>query len=236
MPNRIIREGFLDAEALTQAGELAEVLFTRLILVADDFGRFDGRLTVICRRCWPNGGPSEESVRERLKALTVHGLIVMYEVDGKPYLFVPNFKQRTRSVKSKYPQPPVESLLITDAQQPNAPKSPIEENPSINNELSHDGQMPANGQANDLHPRTYFAFRSSNSYSNGAQGNSTSTPKASAHSTAKAKAAIAESLKAKETAVPPPAEIIALLARRKLQDATPQAPETDGLDEDPIPF
>lgn len=107
MPSRYVREGLLDSEKIRQAGEPAEVLFMRLLLVVDDFARFDGRVTVICRRCWPIGGPLEADVLERLTTLAQFGLVVCYEVDGKPYLYVPNFNQRTRASKSKYPPPPV---------------------------------------------------------------------------------------------------------------------------------
>ena len=218
MPNRIIREGFLDAEAIARAGEPAEVLFTRLLLVADDFGRFDGRLTVICRRCWPNGGPPEDDVRERLKALAMNGLVVMYEADGKPYLFVPNFKQRSRATKSKYPPPPVGNLLGSDANLSTGEKSPLEQNPNLLNELQNDGQMPDNGQTNGIHPRTYSY---SNSYSDSNKGarisasTSTANPKAAAHSTEKALQAIQESLQAKQTASPMPEHLRAIMKRQK---------------------
>ena len=210
MPNRIIREGLLDSEAIARAGEPAEVLFTRLLLVADDFGRFDGRLTVICRRCWPNGGPQEESVRERLKALAMHGLVVMYEADGKPYLFVPNFKQRSRATKSKYPPPPVGNLLGSEANLSTGEKTPLEQNPNLLNELQNDGQMSANGQTGGIHPRTYSYSVSDSNSLKGARisaGTSTATPKAAAHSVEKARQAIAESRQASEVATPMPKSI-----------------------------
>lgn len=107
MPTRMIREGLLDSEPMARAGELAEILFTRLMLVADDYGRFDGRVSVICRRCWPIGGPTEREVLERLTALTENGLVVAYEVNGKPFIYIPKFNQRLRTKNpSKYPDPP----------------------------------------------------------------------------------------------------------------------------------
>lgn len=107
MPSRMIREGLLDSEKIRRAGELAEVLFMRLMLVADDYGRFDGRVSVICRRCWPVSGPTDEDVLARLVALTEEGLVTTYEVDGKPFICIPNFKQRLRVKNpSKYPDPP----------------------------------------------------------------------------------------------------------------------------------
>lgn len=107
MPSRMIREGLLDSDPLAQAGELAEVLFTRLMLVADDYGRFDGRVTVICRRCWPLGGPNEQDVAARLASLARVGLVTVYQAEGKPFICIPKFNQRLRlKTKSKYPDPP----------------------------------------------------------------------------------------------------------------------------------
>lgn len=115
MPSRVIREGLIDSEHILAAGEAAEVLFLRLMLVADDYGRFDGRLPVICRRCWPIGGMTDEEVEKRLTALVANGLIERYEVDGKPFIQIPNFGQRTRAMKSKFP-PPNGSLDENDGQ------------------------------------------------------------------------------------------------------------------------
>lgn len=109
MPSRYIRADYLDSEIVGMASEAGEVTFLRLMLVADDFGRFDGRLTVICRKCWPLGldkDPKADEIEKRLQHLEHTGLIVRYEVDGKPFIFIPKFKQRTRANKSKYPDPP----------------------------------------------------------------------------------------------------------------------------------
>lgn len=129
MPNRILREALLDSDPVAAAGELAEVLFCRLLLVADDLGRFDGRVTVISRRCWPLGGPGEEAVAERLGSLVRNGVIVRYEVEGKPFIVIPKFKQRTRQTTSKFPAPPPECM-------------------------PDDSQPSDVWQTGDLHPRT----------------------------------------------------------------------------------
>jgi hypothetical protein len=115
MPSRYLREGFLDSEQVEQVDEPAAMLYVRLILVSDDYARFDGRLAMIERACWPNGKnvPDKEELERRLQALadakdptTGQGLIVRYEAAGKPFLMIPKFGQRTRAVKSKYPDPP----------------------------------------------------------------------------------------------------------------------------------
>lgn len=213
MPNRILREGLLDAPAIAQAGEAAEVLFIRLILVADDYGRFDGRVTVICRRCWPAGGPGEADVLERLKTLAACELVVMYQVDGKPYLFIPNFRQRSRAMKSKFPPPPVDNSVdnsqVGAGKLSTGQKTPIEENPQLNNTLDDGTQLTVKCQTGAGHPRTYS---DSDSYSiTRAQSSGTASP--SAHSTANAQQVIAEGKAAEANRVPPPPELAELIAR-----------------------
>lgn len=113
MPCRYIRSDYLDSDTVAKANDAGEVMWLRLMLVADDFGRTDGRLPVISRKCWPLGldkDPDHEEIERRLQQLEEVGLIVRYEVDGKPYIYLPKFGQRTRAQKSKYPAPPPPAL------------------------------------------------------------------------------------------------------------------------------
>lgn len=105
MPHRILREGLLDSDAIGAVSSGAEMLFVRLLLLVDDFGRYDGRVSVVCRRAFVNRRAVDEHMTaEWLTELHDAELIVLYEVDGKPYLEVLNFRQRTRAHGSKYPQ------------------------------------------------------------------------------------------------------------------------------------
>lgn len=185
MPNRILREGLLDSERLRLAGEAAEVLFVRLTLVADDFGRFDGRVTVICRRCWPLGGPDDKDVLERLVKLTEQRLVIAYEVDGKPFIFIPNFKQRTRSSKSKFPDPPP-GLQSNDG--PTADKPP-----------STDSPMSAVGARSSS-----FVVRNSDSVGGHTSDNRPSTPRGAAQSLERAEQNKRDLAAAAEKAAPMP--------------------------------
>lgn len=146
MPSRMVREGLLDSDPLRAAGELAEVLFTRLMLVADDYGRFDGRVTVICRRCWPLGGPSEEDVDLRLAALVREGLVTLYRVDGKPFISIPKFNQRLRMKNpSKFPDPPVSapsSCHETDECQADVGRMRVEVEAKAKSEVKEEVQTP----------------------------------------------------------------------------------------------
>lgn len=116
MPSRYIREGWLDSARIAKAsgagGPGAEVLMLRLMLVADDWGRLDGRPVVILRKCWPSedefdgAAPSKTQLAAWLKALADADLISLYEIDGKPFVQIERFGQRTRAKQSKFPAPP----------------------------------------------------------------------------------------------------------------------------------
>lgn len=106
MPNRILRDAALDSDRLAAVSEPAEVLFYRLIMLADDFGRFDGRMSVIRSRAFAlRQSVPEEEVSARMQELCKVGLIHSYSVSGKPYISIPRFGQRQRAEKSKFPGP-----------------------------------------------------------------------------------------------------------------------------------
>lgn len=114
MPNRIIRDGITTSEPLSFVSYEAECLFYRLLVVADDFGAFDGRAVIIRSRCMPLRDASVADVEAWLRELAEHALIVQYESGGRPYIAIPKFKQRTRAGSSKYPLP--ESWHAVDGQ------------------------------------------------------------------------------------------------------------------------
>ena len=104
MPNRILREGILDSDRLASVSLGAEVQFYRLLVAADDFGRYDGRVSVIRSRCWPlRDEVTVAQVEAWIEELALAHLIVLYEVGGKPFIELPNFNQRSRLKRSKYP-------------------------------------------------------------------------------------------------------------------------------------
>lgn len=105
MPSRIIREGITTSEPLAFVSFEAETLFYRLLVTADDFGLFDGRPVIVRARCMPLRDVTAGQVKEWLRELSEHSLILAYEVGGTPFLLIPKFKQRTRNAAPKYPLP-----------------------------------------------------------------------------------------------------------------------------------
>lgn len=107
MPNRILKESICRSEDVDALSLFEEVLFYRLIVSCDDFGRFDGRPKIIKGTCFPLKNYTDKDIEKALKKLSAVGLIVMYEVDGKPYLYLKKWSdhQRVRNQQGKYPAP-----------------------------------------------------------------------------------------------------------------------------------
>jgi hypothetical protein len=105
MPNRVIREGFLDDENVNSVKEETQLFYVRLFLKADDYGRFDARPEYIKSQCYPVTDKRLSDVSHMLGELQQAKLIYCYEVLGKKYLLILKFRQRLRKMKSKYPEP-----------------------------------------------------------------------------------------------------------------------------------
>jgi hypothetical protein len=109
MPNRILYEKVCVSASLARLGAEEERLFYRLLVVCDDFGRFDARPAVLLGRCFPLmlDRVAEEDVAYWLGGLEAAGLVVLYAVEDRPYLQVVTWGsyQRLRAKRSKFPAP-----------------------------------------------------------------------------------------------------------------------------------
>lgn len=109
MPNRIIKESALDSEDLSALSNGGERLFWRLIVVADDFGRFDGAPQVVKARCFPRliDKLRTSEIEVWMKELEPK-LVRFYVVNGRPYGCFLNWlkHQQQRAKVSKFPEPP----------------------------------------------------------------------------------------------------------------------------------
>lgn len=118
MPNRIIRESALTSDTLAVLSDAEERLWWRLILVADDHGRFDADATTLASRCFPrNRRLLAARVEEWLRWIAETGALALYEVNGHRYGVFVNWPshQRVRESKPKYPAPPEEALAEAQA-------------------------------------------------------------------------------------------------------------------------
>jgi len=111
MPNRILKESICTSDSVDSLGWFEEVLFYRLIVNCDDYGRFDGRPAVIKARLFPlKERLTVKDVSAALEKLAGAGIVRTYVCEGKPYLRLPTWQvhQSIRAKKSKYPAPPEE--------------------------------------------------------------------------------------------------------------------------------
>lgn len=109
MPNRVIRSGFLDSEKVMKLTEEEQNYFIRLMLVADDYGRFDARPEMLKSHCYPVTDKALSIVSQMTVKLVDTELIQVYEVNRKKYLQIFNFDQRLRQKRIKYPAPPCQA-------------------------------------------------------------------------------------------------------------------------------
>ena len=109
-PNRVIKESVCTSDSLASVSPEAERLFWRLVVRCDDFGRYEARPTVVLGTCLTAFVTrfTPQMVEEWLDEIEEAGLIARYEVKGKDFLSVLNWRshQNPRSLKSKYPAPP----------------------------------------------------------------------------------------------------------------------------------
>lgn len=110
MPNRVLREGILDSDAVNSLSWPGEVFYRRLMSVVDDYGRFDARPAVLRSRLYPLklAAVSESDVSSWLAECQRAGLVRLYSEpeSGKQYLLFQKFNQHVRAKVSKFPDPP----------------------------------------------------------------------------------------------------------------------------------
>ena len=116
MPNRIIKESICFSDSIDCLSWFEEVLFYRILVNCDDYGRFDGRLAVLKSRLFGlKKKLSQTAIEKGLVKLETIGLIRRYSVEDKPYLAVTGWDnhQRVRNKRSKFPGPAANCCQLT---------------------------------------------------------------------------------------------------------------------------
>lgn len=112
MPNRIIKESICTSDTIDKLNADEERFFYRLIVQADDFGRFDGRAPVVLAGTFPLRAHeiAIDQVEAWLQRLADVDLIRFYHVDGRRYLYFTTWDkhQQKRAKYSKFPDPPAD--------------------------------------------------------------------------------------------------------------------------------
>lgn len=102
MPNRMIRDGLIESEAVLSLPVEARWLFVTIMLGADDLGLFEATEFKLARRADIN----RDLAGRLLLMLADSDLIRLYEVGGKRYGFIPKFRQRLQIKSARHPLPP----------------------------------------------------------------------------------------------------------------------------------
>ena len=116
MPNRIIKESICESEGLSECSVFANDLYKRLIVYADDYGRFNADTAIMRARLFPRDYETvnEEDIILALSELAGVGKVQFYTPEhfaqgGKKGIYgaLPNWgeHQRVRESKSKCPDP-----------------------------------------------------------------------------------------------------------------------------------
>lgn len=108
MPNRIIKESICTSDTIDGLSWFEEVLFYRLMVNVDDYGRFDARTPILKARLFPlKANVTEKTIEQALNRLVTVGLVRTYTVEDKPFLQLLTWErhQQIRNSKSKYPGP-----------------------------------------------------------------------------------------------------------------------------------
>ena len=121
MPNRILRDGVLDSRAVSALTDDGQILFYRLMSIADDYGRYHADPELIRAKCfpllldrWPLSRVANALTNlNETKVSTGVPLVVIYGTSSSTnkYLQIEGFGQRTRT-PSKFPDPSVRELVV----------------------------------------------------------------------------------------------------------------------------
>ena len=147
MPNRVLRD-WTDSDRVNLLGAEAERLFVRIIMKADDFGRYFADAKRLKAFLFPLNDQVQEADIERwLAECGKIGVVRFYEADGKRFLEVIKFGQRLRNMRNVYPAPGIGSLSTPEGEGGERESAPGgSKSPSGNNlSGSTPPQVAANG-------------------------------------------------------------------------------------------
>lgn len=109
MPNRVLKESICTSESLALVSAEAERLFYRIIVNADDYGRYHGNPKVILAECFPLriGDFTPKEIETWLSELERVGMIRRYATDKRRFMHVVSWREHNtpRAKASKYPSP-----------------------------------------------------------------------------------------------------------------------------------
>lgn len=107
MPNRILKESICTSENIDSLNSDEEILFYRLIVNCDDFGRMDARLPIVKAKCFPLKVDriKDKDLIKWLNTLIDKELTILYQIEERTYLQMTTWEkhQQIRAKRSKFP-------------------------------------------------------------------------------------------------------------------------------------
>ena len=126
MPNRLLREGICSSDPINELTPEEEVLFYRLLVVADDFGHMDGRTSIVKAQCFPlKETATVARIETWVAGLVRKSMLARYDIEGRPYLAIARWEARVRT-KPKYPQPTDDSWRDLSAECEQTDDNPLQ--------------------------------------------------------------------------------------------------------------
>ena len=108
MPNRIIKESIRTSKNVNSLSDFEFRVWTYLITYVDDYGRGSADPELLKGMVFPRRqGLTEQQITKALDTLANTGMVILYTVDGEPYLCFPKWDkhQQIRAKKSRFPAP-----------------------------------------------------------------------------------------------------------------------------------
>ena len=108
MPNRIIKESIRLSKPVNSLADSMFRMWVYMITYVDDYGRGSADPQLLRNLLFPRmSGITESKVAEDLADLADRGMIRLYESEGEPYFYFPNWEkhQQIRAKRSKFPAP-----------------------------------------------------------------------------------------------------------------------------------
>lgn len=96
MRTRPLKPSFFKNEDLAECSPWARLLLQGLWAIADAAGRLEYRPKKIRAEIFPHDDPAEVDIDSRLCELLSRNFVFPYEVDGRKFLKIPNFKKHAR--------------------------------------------------------------------------------------------------------------------------------------------
>ena len=156
MPNRIIKESICTSDTIDGLSWFEEVLFYRLMVNVDDYGRFDARTAILKARLFPlKSSVTEKQIEQAISRMNETGILIAYTVSGKPYLQLSTWAkhQSIRNKRSKYPSADErdDEPLESNCKQLQAIASKCPRNPIQSESNPNPNPNPSNMCANKSH-------------------------------------------------------------------------------------